>query len=90
MFLQDMLIVLALSLGFFFVGIPLYKIVKNILPKKRDPLKEARERLEIAHKEAEAAKLNKEAEKLYDQMYSETLDDQESTNSINKTHRSVK
>lgn len=55
------------------IGIPFIKLLKLILPQKQDPLKEAKLRLEIAKKDLEAVKLNKETEKLYNQMYDESL-----------------
>lgn len=87
MLFQDILILLAFGIGVFFIGIPLYKIVKITLPQKRDPVKEAQIRLEMARKENEAAHLNKEAEKLYETMYEEALDDQEASDFDKKINR---
>lgn len=70
-----MLIILASSV--FFVGIPLIKLFKLMVPSKKDPVKEAEERLTVARKEAEAARLNKETEKVYSHLYEETLQDDE-------------
>jgi hypothetical protein len=88
MLFESILTILALGIGVFFVGIPGYKIVKSLLPHKADPLADAQERLEIARKEVEAARLNKEAEKLYGKMYEEVLaDDDDTSNEANKTNR---
>lgn len=72
---EGLMIALMIGTGVFFVGIPLIKIIKMLLPSRRDSLKEAQERLEIARKEAEAARLNKEAEKVYSEIYEEVLED---------------
>lgn len=79
---------IALGLGIFFIGIPMFKILKALVPRKYDPLKEAKEKLELARKEAEAARLNKEAERLYEQMYNEALEEQESIDYENQNNRS--
>lgn len=75
--------VLAFILGggvtFFLVVRPLYSFLRAVTPQRRDALKEAQERLEIARKEAEAARLNKQAEELYEKMYKETLEEQEAS-----------
>ncbi len=47
------------------------------MPQKRNPLAEAQERFEQARLEVEAARLDKEREKLYNQMYNEALEDEE-------------
>jgi hypothetical protein len=48
-----------------------------VVPKKRNPLAEAKERLEHARLEVEAARLEKERSKLYNTMIEETLQDDE-------------
>lgn len=72
---EGLMIALMIGAGVFFVGIPLIKIIKMMLPSRRDSLKEAQERLEVARKDAEAARLNKEAEKVYSEIYEEVLED---------------
>ena len=72
---EGLIIALMIGAGVFFVGIPLIKIVKMMLPNKKDSVKEATERLEAARAEAQAARLNKEAEKVYSEIYSEILED---------------
>ena len=61
------------------LGIPFYKFIRAAIPQKRDPVKEAKERLEIAKADAEAARLNKEAEKVYEELYQDALEDDETT-----------
>lgn len=62
----------------FFIGIPVLKFIKALLPtKKRNSLVEAREHLEQARLEAEAARLNREAEEVYQHLYEETLAEEE-------------
>lgn len=78
MFIETVLIILILSLSFFLVGVPAVKIIRSLLPKaKVDPVVAARIRLETAQKEVEAARLDKEAEKIYDHMYEELINDSE-------------
>lgn len=63
--------------GGVFIGLPVYKFIKQVTPKKRDALAEAKQRLEQARVDAEAAQLNKEAEKIYEEMYEESLQEEE-------------
>lgn len=80
MLFEDILLLLMGGAAIFFIGIPIYRFVKLVVPQKRNPLVEAKERLERARLEAEAARLNKEAEKLYEQIYKESLQDEENLN----------
>jgi hypothetical protein len=84
MLFEDILLLMLLASGVFLIGVPTYKFVKAVIPKKRNTLLEAKERLEQARLEAEAARLNKEAEKLYEKMYEETLQDEENTKQENR------
>lgn len=72
---EGVLFLLLVLVGLFAVGIPLVKIFKMVFPSKRDTLREAQERLEVARKDEEAARLNKEAEKVYSRIYEEVLED---------------
>lgn len=85
MWFQDLLLLLLLASSVFLIGIPAAKLIKAVLPKSRpDPLIEAKKRLEQAKLEAEAARVNKETEKLYNKMIEEVIqddDDDYSTNS---------
>lgn len=72
---EGILLALLIGLGIFMVGIPLAKVFRLLFPKKVDSLEEAKVRLEVARKEAEAARLNKETEKVYSEIYSEILED---------------
>jgi hypothetical protein len=80
MLIEDMLIMLLLGSGVFFIGIPAYKFVRALFPQKKDPVAEARVRLSVAKANVEAAKMDKEAEKIYEQLYSEALEEEETTN----------
>jgi hypothetical protein len=71
--LEGILSLLGLGIGVFFIGIPLYKLVRALIPEKRDPVQEAKQRLEVAKADAEAARLNKEAEKVYEEIYQDVL-----------------
>ena len=77
MWFEDILLLALLGSGVFLIGIPLYKLTKVLHPKKRNPLNEAQERFEQAKLEVQAARLDKEREKLYNQMYNEALEDEE-------------
>lgn len=72
---EHLLVVLVIVVGVYFIGIPAWKLYRTLVPPKKDPLKEAKIRLEIARSEAEAAKLNQETEKLYDNLYKDVLED---------------
>lgn len=75
MLFEDIMLIFGVGVTALFVVIPGYKLIKSLLPQKRNPLKEARERLEIAKQEVEAARLDKERERLYDELYNESLND---------------
>ena len=77
MWFEDLLLLALLGSGVFLIGIPLYKLTKVLHPKKRNPLHEAQERFDQAKLEVQAARLDKEREKLYNQMYNEALEDEE-------------
>lgn len=78
MLFETILLLIIAAASVFLIGIPVYKLAKEVLPKKRkNPTVEAKERLEQARLELEAAKLNKEAEKLYEKMYAEALEDED-------------
>jgi hypothetical protein len=76
MLFEDLIMLLALSSGIFFIGIPIWKLFRAVVPQKRDPVAEAKIRLEVAKADAEAARLNKEAEKVYEELYGEALQDE--------------
>ena len=78
MFFEKILILILFISTIYFIGIPAYKIAKQLVPVKKDLLAEAKVRLEVAKQEIEAAKLNKEAEQIYSKLYEEVMvDDQE-------------
>ena len=79
MLLEDLLLLVAGVGAVFLIGIPFYRLVKAVVPKKRDTLAEAKERLEQARLEQEALRINKETEKLYENMYDVRLEEQQST-----------
>ncbi len=72
---EGVLLLLLFGVTIFAIGIPAVKLFKLLFPPKRDSLQEAQERLEAAKKEAQAARLNKEVEKVYSELYEEVLDD---------------
>lgn len=89
MLFEDIMLLILLGSGVFLIGIPCYKFVRAVLPQKRNPVVETKERLEAARLSVEAARmdveiarLQKEKEKIYDDMYKEVLseDDTETQN----------
>jgi hypothetical protein len=77
MVLEDLLLVVAIGVLLGFVGWPLYLFAHRLSRRKGDPLAEAHERLRIAQVEAETARVNRETERIYDEMYKETLEPSE-------------
>jgi biopolymer transport protein ExbB/TolQ len=77
MWFEDLMLLVLLASGIFLIGIPAFKFAKLVIPRKRDALAEAKERLERARIDLEAAKVNKEADKLYEDLYEEALQDEE-------------
>lgn len=77
MWFEDIMVLALIASGVFLIGIPTFKFLRAITPKKTNNLVEAKERLEQARLDAEAARLNKEAEKLYEEMYDDSLQDEE-------------
>jgi len=77
MWFEQLLLIALLASSVFLIGIPLYKLVRAMVPKKRNPLAEAQDRLEQTRLEVEAARLEKEREKLYSKMYEEALQEDE-------------
>lgn len=73
MLLEDILLAVAVGVVLLMVAVPIVRFLKVAPWRKRDPLAEAQERLRIAKLEAEAARVNREAEKIYEQMYEETV-----------------
>ncbi|HWW87089.1 MAG TPA: hypothetical protein VNZ26_26010 [Vicinamibacterales bacterium] len=75
MLLEDILLAGAVGIVLLMVGLLIYRFLKVAPWRRRDPLAEAQERLRIAKLEAEAARVNREAEKVYERLYEETLKD---------------
>lgn len=78
MLFEQMLVAALVLAAFFMIILPLYKFFQPYIFKaKKDPIKEAKIRLEVAKSEFEAAKINKEAEEYYEKLYNEALADSE-------------
>jgi hypothetical protein len=75
MLLEDILLAVALGAGLLVFGVPLVRFLKVIPWRRKDPLAEAHERLRLAKIEAEVARVNREAERIYEGLYQETLAD---------------
>ena len=73
MMLEDLLLAAAVGIVLLMVGAPIVRLIQRAPWRPRDPLAEAHERLRIAQREAEAERVNREAEKIYQQLYAETL-----------------
>jgi hypothetical protein len=73
MLLEDILLAIAVGVALLVVSVPIVRFMKVAPWRRRDPLAEAQERLRIAKLEAEAARVNREAEKIYENLYEETL-----------------
>lgn len=80
MLIEDILLLLLLGLAVFFIGIPLARLVRyliQLIPVRKDPVLEARKRLEVAEKEIEVAKINKRVENIYSHLYEDVLSEDE-------------
>ena len=75
---EGLLILILLLTTVFMVGFPAWKMIRALFPQKTDSLEEAKVRLEVAKKEAQAARLNKETEKVYSEIYEDILEEEES------------
>jgi hypothetical protein len=73
MLLEDIVLAVVVGVVLLLVGIPIARLLKVASWRQKDPLAEAHERLRIAQREAEAARVNREAEKIYEQLYDEAL-----------------
>jgi hypothetical protein len=73
MLLEDILLAVAVGVVLLLVGVPIVRSLKLVPWPRKDPLAEAQERLRIAKLEAEAARVNREAEKIYESLYEETV-----------------
>lgn len=88
MLFEVILMWIAIFSATFLIGIPLFQLIRAVLPKReKNPLVEAKARLNRAILEAEAAKINKQTDELYDGLYKETLAENEATDET--THRRI-
>jgi hypothetical protein len=77
MLLEDLLLLAAIAVVGLVVGLPIVRLYKSAPWRKRDPLAEAKERLRVAKIDAEAARVNREADSIYEKMYEESLAEEE-------------
>jgi hypothetical protein len=75
MLLEDIVLAVAVGVVLLMVGVPIVRYLKVAPWRKRDPLAEAQERLKAAMREAEAARVNREADKIYEGLYDGVLSD---------------
>jgi hypothetical protein len=74
MVLEDILLALAIGVVLLVIGLPIVRLLQALpSQRRRDPLAEARQRLEAAKTEEEAARLNREADRIYERLYDDTL-----------------
>jgi hypothetical protein len=77
MLLEDLLLLAAIGIVGLGVGLPIVRLYKSAPWRKRDPLAEAKERLRVAKIDAEAARVNREADRIYEELYQESLAEEE-------------
>jgi hypothetical protein len=75
MLLEDLLLAIAIGIVVLLVGWPILRFLRTASPLRKDPLAEAHERLRLAKREAEAARINREADRIYEALYEDTLKD---------------
>jgi hypothetical protein len=75
MLLEDILLAVAAGVVLLFVGAPFARFLRGAPWRSKDPLAEAQERLKRAKLEAEVARVNREADRIYEGLYEETLAD---------------
>lgn len=75
MLLEDILLAVAVGVVLLMVGLPIVRFLKGAPWRRKDALAQAQERLRIAKLEAEAARVNREAEKIYEHLYEDALAD---------------
>jgi len=73
MLLEDLLLAIAIGTIGLVLGLPTVRFLKAALQRRKDPLAEAHERLRLAKLEAEVARVNREAERIYETLYDDTL-----------------
>ncbi|MGA2447794.1 MAG: hypothetical protein ABTD50_03870 [Polyangiaceae bacterium] len=73
MLLEDLLLAVAVGAVLVAIGLPIVRLLKAAPWRREDPLAAAQERLRIAKIEAEIAKVNREAESIYERLYEEAM-----------------
>jgi hypothetical protein len=71
MLVETVLLVIIISFSAGFIFIPTFKVVKGLLSSKEDSLKLAQKRYEAAKKELEAYRIEKETNKIIEDLYNE-------------------
>jgi hypothetical protein len=78
MVLEDILLAIAIGAVLLVVGLPIVRLLRAVPSlRRRDPLAEAHARLKAAKAEEEAARLNRQADRIYERLYDEALDEGE-------------
>ncbi|MGH7439043.1 MAG: hypothetical protein ACRENE_25420 [Polyangiaceae bacterium] len=73
---EDLWLVVAVGIVLGVAGWPVYLLAHRWTRRNRDPLAEAHERLRAAQREAETARVNRETERIYDDLYKEAIEDE--------------
>lgn len=85
MLLERILLVLFVgAIAYFLIGKPLWKLIKLCVYQVKDPVESAQARLDRAHKERDAAELDKETVQLYEEMYKDDEPSVETKDSTDK------
>lgn len=74
MLFEDLVLAMLIGVGVLIVGKPMFKLYRRLVPAELDPVAEAKKRLALAKEAAEAARLNKEAEHIVEELYDEELE----------------
>jgi Na+/phosphate symporter len=75
MLFADVLFILVICAIVFFIGEPVYRLVRKLFPHKTNHLAEAKLRLDQAYIDAEIARVEQETNQIYDHLYDEALQD---------------
>ena len=73
MVLEDILLAIAVGVVLLTIGVPIVRLLKVARWRREDPLAAAQERLRIAKIEAEVARVNREADSIYESLYEEAM-----------------
>lgn len=73
--IEDILLLLAGGVVVFYIGRMFYRAYLGFQKRRSNPVEEAKERLRVAQLEAEAEKINREANKIEEGLYADVLNE---------------